>query len=224
MSADGDVGGSRRRRLPRLILLFVVGALVVAWFVLVRRPGWYEQAAEVSPAARQVATAVENAVTTDVTRIRDESPWGFLLTQDQVNAWLANRLPEWDAGRTDFAMPEEILDPRVRFIRDRVEVAALVPTGAIPIFVSLTVAPRVEDDALVLEFVDSSVVGPGLGGDVIDLVDGWIESGEGFGWDSEVGGWRMPAAWTLGDGRRVVLEDLEVLPGELGIQFRTESP
>ena len=35
---------------------------------------------------------------------------------------------------------------------------------------------------------------------------------------------RVPAVIDLVDGRRVVLEELEVAPGELGLRFRTAGP
>ncbi len=219
------MGASVERRRSRSSIL--VGALcvcvvaVVVFRILWHRPAWWDAAGDSSSAAQARGVATENAVVREITRVRGPESWGFVLGDDDVNAWLVNRFDAWSASQGRSFLPEGIEDPRIRFGDGSVEVGVLASQGGAEILALLRVDVVLEDDRLRL---DISGGGDGLNAIVTSaLLAAFAEDGTSGDGTSNTD-LTLPSSIPLTDGRRVVVEDFEIVPGECAVQFRTERP
>ncbi len=100
-------------RLPnRLGIVRVVGLLVAAGLSMLLvvaalttcEPSWWAESAPRGD-VRALGAAAEHRVIAAASRVRDAAgePWEVALTQDECNAWLAQRLPEWTTSLDDAA-------------------------------------------------------------------------------------------------------------------------
>ena len=92
--------------------------------VAVHRPGWWVTAGDRSPADQTRRVATENGVVRELTRVRTAASWGFVLGEEDVNAWLVNRLEPWAESQGPMG-PIWLLDP----IFDRFFVGVGCPQG-----------------------------------------------------------------------------------------------
>lgn len=218
MSARPDGRRSRIVALVGTALLLLV--LVLVYRLVVHRPAWWADAGDASPRAQARGAATENAVVRELTRVRGPEPWGFVLGEEDVNAWLVNRLEPWSRSQGRTVLPEGITDPRIRFADGWIEVGVLAAQGGAEILVVLRLDPTLEDGRLRID-----VAG---GGDGIAslLTSAMVEAFGDVGSDeSTVGpGSILEPVVPLTDGRRVVIEDFEIVPGELAVRFRTDRP
>jgi hypothetical protein len=86
-----------RRALPVLFaaLLLLAGA---AWMLARQPPTWWSPPAADDAGAMALAESLERRLMEEISRVRpDESPWAVRLSEAQLNAWLALRLPRWIA-------------------------------------------------------------------------------------------------------------------------------
>lgn len=120
------------------LLLALVGLTIVAIVVVVlvassRSPAWYAPPPPDDPDATALAELVEHRLVEEVQRIRpEEERWTLRVTEEQVNAWLATRLPRWIDGRPELAWPEGLGVPQVSIGADGVQLAApWRPEGAL---------------------------------------------------------------------------------------------
>ena len=92
------------------ILLFAVllGLGFLAW-ASQSAPGWYAPVDPYDPDVSTLAETVEYRVAEELTKVRaDEEPWALRVRDEQVNAWLASRLPEWVAHDGGRGWPDEV--------------------------------------------------------------------------------------------------------------------
>jgi len=231
MAADDEkVTPARRGRRGRRLLLVLLAGMVAAWLAVSHRPSWWTAGGDRSPAAEARGVAFENALVREMTAVRpDPTPWGFVIAEADVNAWLANRLGPWVESRGDLDLPPGIDEPRIRFIDGGIEVGVRGPLGGIA---TARFAIALDDGGDLL----LTPTGGGLGlvslgegtarstaGAVVDMLGGTgVSSGVDIG-DIRLepdGRVRLPATIPLADGRRVELDDLEIVPGELAVRFR----
>ncbi len=228
MAADDEkVTPARRGRWGRRLLLLLLVGVVAAWLAVSHRPSWWTAGGDRSEVAEARGVAFENAMVSRMTEVRDDpAPWGFIVTDADVNAWLANRLVPWVESRGDVDLPPGIDDPRMRFIDGGIEVGVSGPLGGVA---TARFAITLDGDDLVV-----TPTGGGLG---------WISLGEGtarstastiaemLGGSDGVrvgdvrldpeGRLRVKATIPLSDGRRVEVDDLEIVAGEFAVRFRT---
>jgi len=109
------------RLLIVLFLLAVIAGLVL-WRLTWTAPRWW---APPNPRNAQVAALadhVELRLIEEAQRIRPvEEPWTIRIRQEQVNAWLSAKLPQWiEHLRRDEQLewPEQLGTPQVKFDRD----------------------------------------------------------------------------------------------------------
>ncbi|MEE2971998.1 MAG: hypothetical protein VX672_02645, partial [Planctomycetota bacterium] len=119
-------------------------------------------------------------------------------------------------------LPPGVSDPRMRLGDGWIEVGLLSHQLGPPIFVSARFEPRLDGRFITLTPIGGRMAFQEFGeGTLAQLADHArfderIEVGSS-------GSLRIPATFELMDGRRVLLKDLEVLPGELGLRFRTPA-
>ncbi|MFH5803636.1 hypothetical protein [Alienimonas sp. DA493] len=116
-------GAARRRSwggtLVALLVGFVLGALTVAglavWYLADGTPDFYAEALEATPPAvqREQAEAFEDRTVELARDLEYGASWEQRFTQDEVNGWLAEGLPE----RFGEQIPNGVSDPRVDFTR-----------------------------------------------------------------------------------------------------------
>lgn len=142
------------RRYVRICLLAagVLAALLVAAGVWVywaaqESPAWYQQKVAVDDRAAQgkASDQMEQRVAELVSAFETTGPWKIVITEDQINGWLAHGLPKKHPG----ALPEGFSEPRVRIETDGVSGACRVERGLISGIVSMKVDVYMEEPTVV---------------------------------------------------------------------------
>lgn len=220
MSVGTDRRRSRTVALVGTLLLLLV--LLVVYRLVVHRPAWWVAAGDTSSLAQARGVATENAVVRELTRVRGPESWGFVLGEEDVNAWLVNRLEPWSKSQGRQVLPEGIGDPRIRFADGWIELGVMAEQGGAEILVLLRIDATLDSDRL---RIDVSGGGDGLAAVLTSaLIDAFASELEGVGESTTGIGSILEPIVPLTDGRRVVIEDFEIVPGELAVRFRTERP
>ena len=204
-TAPAGSPASLLRRVARtmaLAALVLLPALALAAWMALRAPLWWQPGSRTDAAAADRAAAFEQSVVAAFTQVRPDAPeWSLLIRVQDVNDWLATRLPAWLESRGE-AAPEAV---QTRFEPGRVFVGVRVG----PVVPWWRVSPSVRDGALVLEGA-----GGGIGRLPLPLVGQDLESR-----------WRdagLARPIRLADGRLVRVLGLEAAAGELHLRLRTE--
>ncbi|MCA9284107.1 MAG: hypothetical protein KDA22_02740 [Phycisphaerales bacterium] len=211
-----------RRRAVTIVVLVVAVAAAGLWIAADRPPTWYAPPASDDAVAAEVGGAFEHRLVSTVSRVRsDEEPWAVRISEEQVNAWLATRLPAW-LRHVGAEPPEQA--PQVRLLDGAFVLAA--PLGRR--MVSATIAPELRDAGLRFE-IGGAALGaiplPVAGRERIAALARTLLGGA----DDEAArtalalleGRPLAPTQTLGDGRTVELLAIEVHDGEVLLQFRT---
>lgn len=134
----------------RLIVLgvLVVTAVVVSsmfgvyWAVTSAQP-FYEVALEQDPAVlEQKSQQLESRFTTLHTDLQSQGEWQTVIAADEINGWLATKLPESFPGM----LPDEIREPRVAVEQSEVKLAAKSDVSGVETVLSVAFEPFVTDD------------------------------------------------------------------------------
>jgi hypothetical protein len=216
-----------------LVILLTAGMLGL-WRLTYMAPAWWSPPDPDDRQTEALAERVEYRLAEEAHKIRTEpSPWWIEIKQDQINAWLASRLPDWVAHEHGLQWPAEVGRPQVNLNEGGVSVGVDIETDVGTRYVVAHLAPRFVDGELSLT-LDSVSVGrmriPGSSvGSVMDRVRA---SGTGrFLDDPSVealiaaleGGQAIDPTLTLNDGRRVRLLDVRCTRGALLLQCRTAA-
>ncbi len=206
----------------------MLGAIAFAiWWSILRPPAWWRAAGDVSPEAEIRGVEFENAMVREVTRVRDDpASWGFVVTDADVNAWLANRFEPWVASRGADEVLAVFGDPRVRLVPGGLEIGVAGPLGGVVVG---RFAITLEQGGL-----ECRPLGGRVG--VLPIGASWLQDGlellgpvlgdqdQAAVSIGDAGVLRLRPEIPLSDGRTVRLEDLEIVSGELGVRFRTVGP
>lgn len=206
-------------RFLRMGVAIAIGLVLLYWLFLAR-PGWYADAGDRSPEAASVGAGLEQAISREITMVREPGEWGFLLGQAEINAWLVNRLEPWLESREGIELPQGVSDPRVLLGDGWIEVGLLSRQIGVPIFISARFEPRLDGRFITLTPIGGRMAFKELGEGALAYLADYARLDD----RTEVGAsgsLRVPATIELMDGRRVLLKDFEVLPGELGLRFQT---
>lgn len=205
---------SRLVRVAKGVLIALVILVAFAVGAALLPPSWWSPSEVKDEATLQRASNFEQRVTAQVHTIRESAePWGFRVTQKQVNEWLATRLPRWIEHDKELQWPSGIDQVQVRFGNGVLEVAG---RGGGPVWrgrfgVALSGATcQLKPLGAGVGLIPS--VGIGLDG-LVEMVPEGVLNPEGA--------IEMPTEMTLVDGRRVRLVDFELLPGELAVLLET---
>ena len=213
-----------RRVKATTFLLIVPAVLLLGLWLFVHRPGWWSSAGDRSPEAAAVGAGLEQAVTSEITRVRPPGEWGFVLGEDDVNAWLVNRLEPWLVSRQDIELPEGVSDPRVRFGDGWIEVGLLSHQIGVPIFTSARFEVRLDGADLTLLPIEGRMAFATFDRESLAYISDYLMIDGRTEIDQATGEVKVPAIIELVDGRRVLLTDLEVVTGEMAVRFKTLGP
>jgi len=130
---------TRLRTISIIIGALFAGSLVVAWALLHAAPSFYAPANAADPQVASSGASVESTVARELSRVRPAAsdagtqyrsePWTITLTHDEINAWLASRLPQWLASR-DARLPEGLSNPCVEITPQGVTLGAAYASPA----------------------------------------------------------------------------------------------
>lgn len=199
-----------------VFLLLAGGALLLlaaAGFVLASLPprSWRDPLQIVAdPTSADQARNLEQGLAAAISRIREPGArWAIRIHANDVNAWLAVRLPQWRSHDPSFAWPLEGVAAEVRC--DAGCMTLLLQTGG-RIF-SCDVVPSVQHGAVQLQ---------PAGGAIGRLP---VPSGGAIAWRFLEGETavhrRLPALHRLADGRSVEICAVDVVDGAVEIECIT---
>lgn len=226
------------RRLLRILALLVAIPLIIAfviWRLSWMPPSWYRPAPASDAAAGRLGDLVEQRLIEEAHAIRAAAePWGLRIREEQINAWLATRLPKWIAHEKNLDWPDTLGTPQVR----------LRPTGiefAIPIGASASTGGRVAvvmfEPAMTDTMLSVKATGFALGR--IGLWGSPLDRARDLAADSALAEMQVfettvadllgatatvEPVFQLADGRRVRLIDVQCGSGTLDLTFITEPP
>lgn len=207
-----------------VFLLGMVGLGLAARSQSRKAPAWWAPPAA-GEAAAGAAERTEQGLVNEAHRVRaDEGEWTLELTEEDVNAWLALRLPAWLASQD----PPVRLGPGVGAVQalfkpGLVVVAAETGDGQDRKVLSLGLTAGVDDAGRLVLSAKSASVGR------LGLPVGWAlraaaEAGPGDRWAEEVrrGAMVLERPWLrLADARQVRIVGVEVVDGGLRVRCRT---
>jgi hypothetical protein len=213
----------RRRVVLVVAVLLLVAVSVTTWRLATLPPSWWAPPPVESPQVRAEANRTESAVVEQATTLRPpDDAWTLELTEQEVNTWLAARLPEWIDHQGRWSWPAGLAAPQVRFRPGRVSVAMQVPRLTITdekLHVTLERAAigRIPVPGEPLDYVASVLgeAGPNLGVD-LDSLQRVI--------DVLAGRRGVSPVFRLGDGRRVIVRDVRCGDGTLTLVCATAGP
>lgn len=226
---------ARRRFGVILAGSFLVAAAAaggVVWRLSWMDPTWWVPPAPQDAQAAALADRVEFRLTEEAHKIREDPDFRLRITQEQINAWLATRLPAWVAHTSGEPWPEWLGLPQVRFTEGAVSVGIDVLSESGRRVVVAEVRPRVTGGRLELP-VESVGVGrvriPGAS--VAALVDrlrgplaGELADDEALGALAELlrGERPLDPVLRLADGRTVELLEVSCTGGAMVLRCRTK--
>jgi len=231
-----------RSRAVRVTVAVLVLAIVGgAWYVnlAVRRaPGWWNPADASRAEIIALGESTENRVVSEMNRVTGRSngrEWTIELTEEEINAWLAARLPRWAANQ----FPGSFLDggvreAHVRIEPDRIRLGAMInhdgasnPSDAPKL--SLALLPVMEDvegsRRLVLDLEEMAIgrlpVPTALGLEMIrDRLD--FDHDDLDELTALLEGQAAPVAIRSDSNRRLHLQSIDLAPGRLTLTWKTE--
>ncbi|MHC4786327.1 MAG: hypothetical protein ACYTE6_10210 [Planctomycetota bacterium] len=229
----------RRRRLLRVwlpaalipVVLLSAGALGL-WRLTSMAPAWWSPPDPDDEQTTQLAERVEYRLAEETHKVRAEpSPWWIEIRQDQINAWLAARLPAWIAHTHGIQWPAGFGLPQVSLEPGAVRVGLDLETEAGTRYVVAHLAPDIVDGELALTLDGISVGRLWLPGSSVGTVMDRLrhtEAGQ-FLDDPRLetlleildGDRRIDPTLTLSDGRRVRVLDVRCRSDALLLQAQT---
>jgi hypothetical protein len=222
----------------RGLLLLAAAAGLIGLFLLVRQarrpPAWWQPPPATAETAERGA-AIEQALAAAFSRVRpDGEAWTLRLSEDDLNAWLAERLPQWVGSGflgADPQWPPSLGLVQVHFGEGRVEIAVeLLDLGMVA---RLSAVPAYSREGWGLEWVDAGIgridagiAGERLRGELVarlgELVEAEALAGLRRGDGSGPAAVRLEG-FRLADGRRVRIEGGRLREGELELTLATQD-
>jgi hypothetical protein len=229
-----------RRRFRPLVVLAAAGLLgvlgmagaVTVWQMTWLEPAWWPNDVVDDERTEALADRVEYRLAEEAHKVRPEAePWRLRVKDEQVNAWLTSRLPQWLAHTENLQWPSQLGTPRVRFAEDGVSIGLAFDDGGRRRYVVADLEPQIVDGRLSL-----SLKGVSLGrvwvpaGSIRTLVERYRDIvPERFidnpavrrVLDLLIEEQRFEPAFDLTDGRRVRLVNVVTGDGEIVIECET---
>jgi hypothetical protein len=205
---------------------------VLAWRLSWMVPSWWNPPDPASPAVVELADRVEYRLIEEAQRIRPDPQgcWRLRIRQDQINAWLAVRLPDWVAHHADLSWPKEFGLPQVQLARDGLRIALPVRDESRHRMIVARLVPRLRDDRLRLSIETLAVGRLLVPGDPISAIRRMARRGPGSPSNDPLikpllrilqGDEAIDATFDLADGRRVRLLDVDLAQAEMVLTLQT---
>jgi hypothetical protein len=225
------------RFLKRLVFALVT-AIVVMTVVIgsVSRtvPEWYQPPSPQNAEVSRLAERVEYRLVEETRKIREpEDLWTLRVREEQINAWLATRLPEWIAHEQGVQWPPQLGTPQVRVDRGHVALALPVGDDAYRRVVVARLGAEVRDGGLWLSLERVQVGRLAIPGDPLDTLLAMArrtplqDQIDGTAWkpvlDVLSGREPLEPMLELGDNRRVELMDVRCRRGAIEFTSRTHG-
>jgi len=135
------------KRLIVLGLLVVIAVVASSlggmyWAVTSAQP-FYQAALEQDPVEQEEKSQqLESRFTTLHSDLQNQGEWRSAIAADEINAWLATKLPESFPNM----LPEQIREPRVAISAEEVKLAALSDVAGVETVLSVAFEPFVTED------------------------------------------------------------------------------
>ncbi len=227
----------RRRVLIGTVLLAVMlagAAGVTLWRLAWMAPARWPDVAADHRQTTVLADRVEYRLAEEAHMVRPaDDSWRLRITDEQVNAWLAVRLPAWIAHAQNVEWPPQLGTPQVHFAEGAIHVGLDYDDDGRRRYLVATLQPRVLDGqlALVLQGVAfGRLTIPGAS--VRTLIETYRDVvPERFLEDPSVkriidllvDEQRIDPVVSLSDGRRVRLVEIRAGEGDVVLRCRTET-
>jgi hypothetical protein len=216
---------------PVVVVLLAAGAFAV-WRLSWMAPAWWAPVDPGDAQTAQLAERVEYRLVEEAHKDRPEpDTWWIEVRQDQLNAWLAARLPQWIAHEHGVGWPADLGRPQVNLDEGGLSVGVNLETSMGTRYVVAHLAPTIADDRLVLGLKGLSVGRAWIPGAPLGaVIEQMRAAGVGdFLDDPGVAALvrllddrqSLDPTVTLGDGRRVRMLDLRCERGAVLLQART---
>ncbi len=140
--------------------VLVVLALATTWMLFQRIPAWYTPS-EIAPDEIQIVkndfAHTESVLSERLNEGEASGEFEFVLTQDQINAWIAIRREIWPRSRQ--WLPRYLSQPMVVLDRDGIRVAALFTRQSLQSVVSLRIEVGTVPDAVFVRLAEVTAGG-----------------------------------------------------------------
>ena len=210
------------RALKVLVLVFGFG-IFVFYMLFLHRPSWWVEGGDSSPAASALGLGVEQAVVREFTLVRERGDWGFVLGTEDVNAWIVNRFEDWAASRDELSLPDGVSRPRIRFGDGWIEGGLLTHQLGVGVMSTVRFEARVMGRDIELKPIDAHFGPFDMTREGLAYLADYSVLDDRIEYDLS-GVLSIPAVIHLVDGRRVLIEDLEIVDGEIAIRCQTVGP
>ncbi len=214
-----------------LVVIAIVGG-IVAWRLTWLEPAWWPQPVAANEQTEALADRVEYRIAEEAHKVRpDADPWRLRVRDDQVNAWLTSRLPDWLEHAQNVEWPSQLGTPRVRFGEGGVSIGLSFDDHGRRRYVVADLEPQIVDGRLSLALNGVSLGRLWIpGASIQTLLEHYSDVvPEGFIEDPAVRRvldllvkeQRFEPSFDLTDGRKVRLVDVVAGDGELIIECET---
>ena len=223
-----------------IMLVLAVGGFFL-WYQARSAPKWYQPADPDAPEVAALAERVEYGLVEAYHKIRPEGdPWQVKVRDEEVNAWLATRMPEWIAHDEQTEWPSEFGTPQIDIGPEGINVAVEVQLGDRKQVLVSRLTPQFSDGQMqfkidrvglgrlaipgvaatkLLNMVDEIAPGGVLDADIAQKL---MSKAGGMGGMSDADG--LSPDLELGDGRIVELLNMRLQDGAIDLTNRTLLP
>ncbi len=223
-----------RQRWAPIILLVPLGLLLAgvagAWRMTWQAPQWWSPPDPSREQTVLLAERVEYRLAEEAHKVRsDDDPWLLRVTEDQVNAWLAARLPAWVAHTHALDWPQGIGVPQIHFNDNTVNAGIDFADRDRRRYLVASLSPRLVEGKLVLVLEGVSLGRVWIPGRSIRSIpiDRIMPAGYMANRDIKrlvdllIDEQRIDPTFELADGRRVRLREISFDQGELIVECET---
>ena len=183
-------------------MLLLIGAAAWIYWAASRTPSWYEQAVvpQKPSVQKPKSEQMEQRAAELISGFETTGHWEVLITEEQVNGWLAYGLPE----KHPDALPEGFAQPRIKIEPDGITGACRVERGAVAGVISIKVDVYLPEPNVVALRIRRARLGrlPWPLGKILESIS---QSAR----DSEV-----PLTWHQTDGDPVALIHVPLIKGD----------
>ncbi len=217
-----------------LVVVAIAGG-ITAWRLTWVKPAWWPEDVAANEQTEMLADRVEYRIAEEVHKVRpDADPWKLRIKDDQVNAWLTSRLPEWLEHSENIDWPSQLGTPRVRFGEGSVTVGLSFDDNGRRRYAVAEFDPQIIDGRVSLALNGVSLGRLWVpGASIQSLIEHYRDVvPEGFLEDPAVRRivdllvkeQRFEPSFDLTDGRKVSLIDVVSGDGEMIIECETTRP
>jgi len=202
----------RGSRIVKFLLVFIILAAVIG--LSKRSPVWFQRQFTTDAQMETRSANFEQGFAAQFTKVRgQDSVWAIRISETDMNEWLASRLPKWleYQGKSSQECNRKVL---VRCRQDHMDIAAENSWGVGVI----EITPRMQSSTKEIATPATLNIQPTSAAIGTLSIPTFIISTFG---PTDMFESLQASEFRLADGRRVKVQDIEVLPGEIRMQLET---